>query len=355
MRGQRARCGLESGMPKLKPGRGSGNQRVGNSRRPLERITKIHETVRRGRYPNCSGIATEIEVAPKTIQRDISFMRDELLLPIEYDAVRHGYYYTQEVGDFPLLEVTVEDAVALFLARRALLPLQNSPLEATLRESFRRLSRSLEGKVSFRWFDLDQAFSVRDHGMAKSDIAIFEKLAGAVMESKEVSFEYRNLNSKSARRRQVRPYTLSDVGGCWYLIGHDQSRNAVRTFAVPRIKALRVLTGRFVRPDDFDADSYLGESFGIWRTDDGSGRTHRVRIRLEGWAARVAAERRWHPSQEIKEFKSQTDVIEIHFELANFEEITSWVLSWGALAEVLAPKALRDKVGKELRKAAEKY
>jgi predicted DNA-binding transcriptional regulator YafY len=342
-------------MPRSDSGRAAGNQRVGNSRRPLERITKIHEMVRRGGYPNCSGIAAEIEVTPKTIQRDITFMRDELQLPIEYDAVRHGYYYTREVGDFPLLEVTVEDAVALFLARRALLPLQNSPLEATLRESFRRLSRSLEGKVSFRWSDLDQAFNVRDQGIAKSDIATFEKLAGAVMESKEVSFEYRNLNSKSSRRRQVRPYTLSDVGGCWYLIGHDQSRDAVRTFAVPRIKALRVLTGRFVRPDDFDADSYLGESFGIWRTADGTGKSHRVRIRLEGWAARVAAERRWHPSQEIKKLKGKTEAIEIQFELANFEEIASWVMSWGALAEVLTPKALRDRVGKELRMAAKRY
>ena len=188
-------------MPRSDSGGASGNQGVGNSRRPLERITKIHEKVGRGRYPDCSGITAEIEVTPKTIQRDITLMRYELQLPIEYDAVR--------------------------------------------------------------------------------------------------------------------PYTLSDVGGCWYLIGHDQSRDVVRTFAVPRIKALRVLSGRFVRPDDFDAATYLGESFGIWRSADGSGKSQRVRIRLEGWAARVAAERRWHPSQEIKKLKGKAEAIELHFELAS--------------------------------------
>jgi len=342
-------------MPKTRSGRAPGQQRAGSSRRPLERIFKIHEKVKRGGFPNCSGLAAEIEVTPKTIQRDISFMRDELGLPLEYDQVRHGYYYTHAVGDFPLLEVTVEDAVALFLARRALRPLENSPLEATLRESFRRLSRALEGKVSFRWSDLDQAFNVRDYGMARADIANFEKLARAVVESKQVSFEYQNLNSAESMRRQIRPYNLSDVGGCWYLIGHDQYRDAVRTFAVPRIRSLRVLAKGFVRPDEFDAARYLGESFGIWRSGDGTGKPQRVSIRLETWAARVAAERRWHPSQEVKVLGGKPEAIEIHFELANFEEITSWVLSWGAQAEVLAPKALRDRVARELRGAAKRY
>ena len=60
-------------------------------------------------------------------------------------------------------------------------------------------------------------------------------------------------------------------------------------------------------------------------------------------------------SQEIKVLRGKTESIEIQFELANFEEITGWVLSWGAQAEVLAPKALRDRVSRELRRAARKY
>ena len=276
-------------------------------------------------------------------------------LPLEYDQVRHGYYYTEAVGDFPLLEASVEDAVALFLARKALEPLENSPLEATLRESFRRLSRSLAGKVAFRWSDLDQAFNVRDVGLAKADIAVFEKLSRAVLESKEVSFDYHKLGAKGAERRTVKPYNLSDVSGGWYLIGHDGDRGAMRTFAVQRMKAIRISKKRFLRPEDFDVENYLGESFGIWRTGGTTDKPQRVRVRLEGWAARVAAERMWHPSQEIKTRPGKTDSVEILFELASFEEIIRWVMSWGNQAEVLAPKALRDKVGKELRMAAKRY
>jgi proteasome accessory factor B len=330
--------------------------RSGETRRPIERIFRIHEQVQRGRFPNCRKLAEKINVTQKTMQRDINFMRDDLGLPIEYDPVRHGYYYTQPVGEFPLLEMSVEDAVALFLARQALTPLENSPLEATLRESFRRLARSLAGKVCFNWSDIDQAFSVREMGVAKAEIAVFEKLSRAVLESKVVSFDYRKLSATQNERRSMHPYSLVDVSGGWYLIGHDLKRDAMRTFALQRIKGLLVSkTKGFVRPDDFRAEDYLGESFGVWRAADAKGKPHRIRIRLEGWAARVASERRWHPSQQVRELRGKGERSEVSFELANLEEITSWVLSWGAQAEVLAPKALRTRVSGEIRKAAKLY
>ena len=42
------------------------------------RVLEIHKFVQTGRHPNCSTLAAEIEVTPKTIQRDITFMRDQL-------------------------------------------------------------------------------------------------------------------------------------------------------------------------------------------------------------------------------------------------------------------------------------
>ena len=56
----------------------SDGSRAGNTRRPLERIVRIHERINRGRYPNCSKIAADLETSRKTIQRDITFMRSDL-------------------------------------------------------------------------------------------------------------------------------------------------------------------------------------------------------------------------------------------------------------------------------------
>src|SRR5208337_3525919 len=77
-----------------------------HSRPPLERMLRIHPALSSGRFPNASTLAREIEVATKTIHRDIEFMRDRLGLPVEYDGARFGYHYTEEVSAFPNLQIT---------------------------------------------------------------------------------------------------------------------------------------------------------------------------------------------------------------------------------------------------------
>ena len=55
-----------------------------------------------------------------------------------------------------------------------------------------------------------------------------------------------------------------EVDGCWYVIGHDLDREAMRTFALPRITRLKVTPRSFKRPTEFDGTSYLHDSFGVW-------------------------------------------------------------------------------------------
>ncbi len=52
-----------------------------------------------GKYPNCQTLAREIEgVSAKSIQRDIRHLRNAKNLPLEYDAEKHGYYFTRPVS-----------------------------------------------------------------------------------------------------------------------------------------------------------------------------------------------------------------------------------------------------------------
>jgi proteasome accessory factor B len=94
-------------MPKklkriLESGTAAGRRPAGSraTRPPLLRMVRIHDLLSAGRHPNCSLVAREFEVSTKTIQRDVDFMRDQLLLPIDYDRVRHGFAYTQRWRSF---------------------------------------------------------------------------------------------------------------------------------------------------------------------------------------------------------------------------------------------------------------
>ena len=132
--------------------------RAGSTRRPIQRIYVIHEAIREGGYPNCRILAERLEVTDKTVQRDITFMRNELGLPLEYDDQLHGYSYTQDVSQFPVFELGAAELAGLFLARHAIDAVRGTALEETMREVFSRLTKMIEGQVQFSWTDLDRAF-----------------------------------------------------------------------------------------------------------------------------------------------------------------------------------------------------
>jgi predicted DNA-binding transcriptional regulator YafY len=315
--------------------------RNGETRRPIERIFAIHQAIRRGGFPNCRTLAEQIGVTQKTVQRDVSFMQRDLGLPLVYDSLRHGYHYEQPVTDFPLIRVSVEDIVSLFLAKKALEPLQGSPLEATLRDSFRRLSSSLSGEVSFQWSDLDEVFSARDSGIVPADVALFEKVARSILESCELRFDYRKIDGEKWEPRRLQPYHLTEFDGGWYVIGYDPDRKARRTFALQRIRKARPAKVRFLRPADFSLSDHLGGSFGVWHNPADRGRRRRIKLRFTGWAARLVSERRWHPSQQIDWNGNLDDELIMNLELSSFEEIRRWIVSWGPQVEVLEPEELR--------------
>ncbi len=319
------------------------------------RVLEIHNTVRAARYPNCSTLAREIEVTPKTIQRDINFMRDQLGLPLEFHPTRNGYYYTQEVHEFPLLHLSRNDLVALFLARHALEPLRGTKLERMLAESFSKIAGACPGEVSIQWHELDGAYSVKASGVLTADVTLFGDLLDAVTAGREVAFDYHKLTGSKPEHRTVQPYHVGQIEHGWYLLAYDPGREGMRTFALQRITQLQVLKSKFDRDPRFNARDHLGGGFGVWNYDGKANQVHEIRLQFEDYAARVVSERLWHSSQSIRKLKPDGSVIEFQITLAGLEEVTRWILSWGSKAKVLAPPALKQRVRNEIKKMMDSH
>jgi predicted DNA-binding transcriptional regulator YafY len=106
-----------------------------------------------------TALAVNLSVQRKTIQRDITFMRDELKLPTVNEDSFHGYFYDQDVSDFPVFQTTNEELAALLLARNALESVRGTQLADVPREAFSKLTRGTTGNVQFSWSALDEALS----------------------------------------------------------------------------------------------------------------------------------------------------------------------------------------------------
>jgi predicted DNA-binding transcriptional regulator YafY len=307
----------------------------GSSRPPLQRMMRLHAALKSHHLPNCQTIARELEVSPKTIQRDIDFMRDRLGLPIDYDAKRFGFYYTEAVTGFPSIEVSEGEITALFVAQKALAQYKGTPFERPLRSAFRKITDGLKDRVSFSWTDLEDVISFRSAGASPADLELFELVSKAVLRSVEIEFEYRKLKSNVYEARRVRPYHLGCLENQWYLFAEDLDRKQVRTFALPRMRKGSLTTRGFRRPADFSISKILRGSFGVFS----SGKTHRIRLQFDSYAARLVAERTWHESQRIRSLPDGSIILQL--ELGGLEEIERWILSWGSHVHVIEPAALR--------------
>lgn len=337
-------------MPAKKPKKSVSPQGPpeGITRPPMERMWRIHQEVSRGEYPNCQGLAVELEVSAKTVMRDVEFMRDRLGLPLEYDAVKHGFHYTAPVRDFPVMKVSQGEVAALLLAQKSLEQFRGTTFERPLAAAFRKLSHSLGGDMEIAWHELEQALSVRRSGTGLADVQVFDALSKAVMDGAEVTFAYHKLSGDKAEARTVQPYHLGCIEDQWYLFGHDAARGAVRTFALPRIRGVERTGGKFRRPKDFSLAKILDGSFAVFE----GGRARKVRIRFTGVAARLVGERVWHASQKMTR-EGQALVLEMRVSLS--PDVRQWILGWGEEAEVLEPSDLRADLAAAARATARVY
>ncbi len=319
------------------------------SRPPIVRMQRIHEALSDGAPANCSKLAKELEVSTKTVQRDLDYMRDQLELPIDYDAAGRSYYYTRSVKTFPGLQVTEGDLLALFVARESLDSYRGSRYGGMLRQTFEKLTSQLADSVVFQWENLATRVEFRQPQPSKANLDAYSKVGKAVMDEKRLRFNYRGLQDAEARGRTIHPYQMRFADGGWYVVGWDEVRRDWRVFALPRMSEVKLLPQSFDRDGAFDPKTFWAGSLGVYR----EGKAERVVLRFRDWAARVVAEREWHASQKTRRLR--TGEVELSLSLQITPELLRWILSWADAVEVRAPTRLRAEVAGIAGKMAGRY
>ena len=161
------------------------------------------------------------------------------------------------------------------------------------------------------------------------------KLEAAISKQRTVRFGYWSPKRPRAAERAVNPYALRLDDGNWYVIGHDLSRDTVRTFKVSRIRGdIRFATRRerdFRVPTDFDVEQHriprpwqIGETVGTARiavSDD-----------TAWWVERTLAD-----AGTVEDEVFETD-------FAQVDLLASWVLRQNGRAVPLEPDELREAV-----------
>ncbi len=305
-----------------------------NARLPMERMQRIDHAIRAGKYPNAGLLAREFEVSSKSIQRDIEFMRDRMNLPIEYDGIKHGYYYSEEVSAFPTMHVTEGELFSLVVAEKALQQYRGTSFEKPLVSAFKKMSEALPDNITVHLADWGQSISFLTRAEPVLNLEVFDALGKATARRQQIELLYRKPGQRKTEVRLVDPYHLANINGEWFLFAFDHLRQDIRTFVPARIKTIRPTGKTFERPQKFSLEKRLRDSFGVHSAQG----QFEVVIRFNELVADYIREKKWHDSQKLTERRDGS--VELSLKLSSLQEIERWVLSWGGNAVVIKPAEL---------------
>lgn len=149
---------------------------------------------------------------------------------------------------------------------------------------------------------------------------------------------------------EVHPYLLKEHEFRWYLVGLNEFKGQVRTYALDRIRDLQQASGTEYRKPDFNTSDYFKYSIGIIAPQD---KPPLIKIAVQKTQAQYLITQPWHESQNIVE--ENEDQVVFSFRVHPTYEFKSLVLGMGKDAEVIEPVSLKEDFINELRQMMNQY
>lgn len=307
------------------------------------RLLQIDEEIRSGKFPNATSLSKKIEVSSRTIQRDIEYMRDMYNAPIEFDAYKNGYYYTEEnfyIKSVPLSEGELF-SVALF--DQLLEQYRNTPLENDLRSVFKKIEMSLPNKITLDSSFLQNQTTFIPDQMGTINPENFSKIFSALKNRHVLDFEYRPLQKTTWMTRRINPFHAVCQKGNWYVMGFCHDKKDIRVFNFSRMQNVTESKEEFDIPEDFDPDKYFDKEIGIWLS---ATKKYTVELLISAEIGTFALERSWNKNQKIEQRDDGS--VWVSFETTQLPEVKRWVLGQGKTVKVLNPPELIEQVREEV-------
>jgi predicted DNA-binding transcriptional regulator YafY len=298
-------------------------------------------------------IARETCVSVKTVRRDLHTLR-AVGWPVEEVRCEYGrkrWRLAPQAAELGI-SFTLDEALALYLGRRFLEPLAGTYFWDASHRAFQKIRATL-GHNTLLYLERMAKYLLQTN-VGVSDYStkgeLIDRLMIAIEDRRVARITYRSLRATEPVEYEVHPLGIVFHRRSLYLVAHSVSHSSVRHFKMDRLEDVMLQDQLFNGYADFDLQSHLSRSFGIFHADD---TPVKVRVRFSPTAARYVQELRWHPSQQLRPLNDGSLLFEV--EVADTTELKAWVLSFGKQAEVISPPQLRDEIREEVGQMAHLY
>ncbi len=292
------------------------------------------------------------EIDRRSVQRDLNQLATHFAL--EHDDFKpRGWWWRADAPITSLPGMDLQTAFAFRLVDEFLRPLLPALLQSGL-QSHLKEARNVLGNASgaplAKWPDLVR---VVPRGVAmhapKIIPAVMKAVYEALLGGRQLEVEYRKRDASEAKTSVFHPVALVFRDNVPYVVGMFAAYENGTHLPLHRITIAKVLTAARRKPG-FKLDEYM-ESGALGFLLDAE--EVKLRVRFAATAAPTVIETPLAIDQTVKVEPDGHVIVSARVKLT--VDLRAWLLGFGATAEVLAPKKLRDEMRETAAAMAGKY
>ncbi len=304
---------------------------------------------RQGIYVNIRAIQRDMNTLEEVFPNRIDRRRD-------FDKSVH-WFWKEDAPIVNLSGLTINQALSLSLLKKYLTPLFPSVTLNDLQPIFDEAAATLESLHDNPLLEWPKKIAIVQPTQPllppKIDPGIQTTVSEALLADRQLTISYRRLDNVK-QSYHLNPLGLVLRGGVSYLIASKIDTNAVRIFALHRIKTAYQTGQQDSRPEDFDLQHFIDKGqmgFNL------SGEVQYFPIELKAIFDKISIqhlyETRLSEDQEI--VKLNEEEFMLIATVQETEQLFWWLQSFGSRVEVLEPAALRKKMIDSVKALAKRY
>lgn len=312
-----------------------------------ERLKYIDDEINIKGLMDIKKVSSEFEVSEKTVKRDVEYLRDRFLAPIQYSKEKKGYIYTDNFTLFKFYDeknLLFSSFLRKIIENNELIPIVSDKLLKELGKFQSKTYKNLSENI---------LYDLPTHQFP--DINVFKIFLESIINRKQCFIKYVNLENQ-INERYIEPVRIINYSAQWYLLSFCHVKKELRTFSLSRVEKIEITDKKFeYKQDSKRINEYIKNSFGIIKGQPDKENIKNVTIRFYDKAYLILKNQIFHPEQKVKSGElSGVKYADFSFPVSDYREILTKVLQFGENAEVLEPLEFRELWIETIKKMYEK-
>lgn len=296
-------------------------------------------------------LSRRIGVSKATISRDINELSSEC--PLKEDEST-GKLSIDKISLLTNLYLNAEEIQALHMACRLLgrkVRFNYPSASSALRKLGTALNQYAEPMAS-AIISTAELFESHDHAEQSHYAKAIKTITEGIMRGFSIKFDRFSRKEDCWKECCFSSYCIEPYaeGNSLYLVGMETDSSEIRTIKFELIRNIILSNNAYTIPDDFCADQYFHNSWGIWTSVDGD---HEVKLIFTERVKDRVLQTEWHSSE-------QTEIIDDGrlswtANIAQPIEMLPWIRGWGSDVEVVSPEWFRNMIIEDIERSYQKY